>query len=143
MRLISILALAALAGCSQPAAMVDLNQPNNARATSVSAPPAAGGDRCKTANWQSTGYRHGVSGYPLAALEQITKACAGSGVKVDRLAYSTGRLKGLATFCTMDNGYRRAKAGHPAENPCPPSLAPAYAKGYAAGKLQYGSSKIR
>ncbi len=135
MRLISLLALAALAGCSQPPAVVDLKQPS-ARATSVSAPPSAANDQCAKADWQSTGYRHGASGYPLTALNQLTEACAESGVKIDRLAYSTGRLKGLGRFCTAENGFRRAQAGHPVANPCPPSLAEAYEQGHAAGSLR-------
>jgi hypothetical protein len=129
-----LFALALLAGCSQPPATVDIKQPS-ARATSVSAPPAAI-EQCAKADWQSTGYRHGLSGYPLTALNTLIETCADTGAKVDRLAYSTGRLKGLTRFCTADNGFRRAQAGHPVANPCPPSLADAYEQGHAAGAMR-------
>ena len=136
------LALAALlfglAACSQPPAAVDLRSAQApaplARAGTQGDPAAA--ERCRNANWRSTGYRHGLSGYPMSALKQITDACADTGVKVDRLAYSTGRLEGLALFCSTESGYRRARAGHPVDNTCPPTLKAAYEQGHARGMAE-------
>jgi len=133
-RLLTLLPLVVLAGCSQPPSAVNLSN-------ALSPPPpdarpqgdSAAVERCRNANWRATGYRHGLSGFPMSAMSQVTRACDGLGVKIDRLAYSTGRLEGLALFCSTESGYRRARAGHPVENACPPTLAEAYAQGHARG----------
>lgn len=131
--------LSTLAACSQPAATIDLKSAERqaaptARAGTQGDPVAL--QRCRNANWQATGYRHGLSGFPLSALKDISAACEGTGAKVDRLAYSTGRLEGLALFCSTESGYRRARAGHPVANTCPPSLKEAYEAGHAKGMLE-------
>ncbi len=132
MRFISFLLLVILAGCSQPAAQIDLRTAApTARAGSQGDPVAL--ERCRNANWRATGYRHGLSGFPLSALKDVSDACDATGAKVDRLAYSTGRLEGLTLFCSTENGYRRALAGHPVDNICPPSLKEAYEAGHARG----------
>lgn len=136
-RLVLLFPILALAGCSQPPSSVDLKAavpPPAARDRPTADPGAV--EKCRNANWRATGYRHGLSGYPLAALGQVTEACEGTGIKVDRLAYSTGRLEGLALFCSTENGYRRARAGHPVDNTCPPSLAKDYAEGHARGMAE-------
>lgn len=140
MRFISLLPLVLLAGCSQPAAVIDMKTagdppPNRTARAGTQGDPVAL-ERCRNANWQATGYRHGLSGFPLSALKDISVACAGTGAKVDRLAYSTGRLEGLALFCSTESGYRRARAGHPVNNTCPPSLKEAYEAGHAKGMLE-------
>ncbi len=132
-RLSFLLPLIVLAGCSQPPAAVNLNAPSAGQPGAQGVPGDAARERCARANWRATGYRHGLSGYPMAALSQVGEACKGTGIEVDRLAYSTGRLEGLGKFCTAENGYRRAKEGRPADNPCPPSLAANYEAGYARG----------
>ncbi len=136
---IALAALLALTACSQPSAPIEMKTALEPPATPV--PTARAGtqgdpaalDRCRNANWQATGYRHGLSGFPMAALKQVSEACEASGVKVDRLAYSTGRLEGLALFCSTESGYRRARAGLPVDNNCPPTLKAAYEAGYAKG----------
>ena len=126
-----------LAGCSQPPSSVDLKSAlDTPSATGQQGAAGIAGSavaRCQNANWRATGYRHGLSGYPLSALKQVSAACDGTGVKVDRLAYSTGRLEGLGLFCSTESGYQRARAGHPIDNPCPPALAEKYEAGYAKG----------
>ncbi len=130
--------LSTLAACSQPPAAINLSSadkpsapPPVARAGTQGDPAAL--ERCRNANWRATGYRHGLSGYPLAALKDVSRACEAAGIKVDRLAYSTGRLEGLALFCSTESGYRRARAGLPVDNTCPPSLKEAYEAGHARG----------
>ena len=135
-RLVTLLSLVFLAGCSQPPSAVDLKTastpPSQAGAQGMAG--AAGAlARCQNANWRATGYRHGLSGYPLSSLKQVTDACNGTGVKVDRLAYSTGRLEGLTLFCSTESGYQRARSGQPIDNPCPPTLAKNYEAGYVRG----------
>lgn len=126
-------ALLSVAACSQTPAPIQPGQASpSARATSVGTPPSAAG-RCQGANWRATGYRHGISGFPPDTINTLTAACADAGVKVDRLAYSTGRLEGMALFCTAENGQRRALAGHPVTHNCPPTLAQDYEQGHAAG----------
>lgn len=147
MRLFLPLSLALLAGCSQPPVSVDLNKTPAVPSAPMAAPAAPAGQpgaqgipgpsdiaaRCRAANWRATGYRHGLSGYPLATLNSVSGQCADAGVTVDRLAYSTGRLEGLELFCSMESGYRRAKAGQSMDNPCPPALAKRFEAGYARG----------
>ncbi len=135
MRLAFFLPLIILAGCSQPPSAVDLKAalPAPTARASTQGTAVASLARCQKANWRATGYRHGLSGYPLSALKQVSAACEGTGVKIDRLAYSTGRLEGLTLFCSTESGYRRAKAGEPIDNPCPPTLAKEYEAGYARG----------
>jgi len=137
-RFVFLFPFLALAGCSQPPSLVDLNKattpPPDTRASTQNDPAALA--KCQNANWRATGYRHGLSGFPMASLRQVTDACEGTGIKVDRLAYSTGRLEGLALFCSDESGYRRARAGHPVDNTCPPSLAKEYAAGHARGMAQ-------
>ena len=137
-RFLTLLPLILVAGCSQPPSAVDLSTASQSAAVAGAqgvAGRSAGGAqaRCAGANWHATGYRHGISGYPLSALSQVNAACDGTGVKVDRLAYSTGRLEGLGLFCSIESGYRRALAGEPMDNPCPPTLAEQYEAGYARG----------
>lgn len=133
-RFLLALAPLALAACSQVAAPVQPTPSIQGTSQSVAtrtAPDVA--NRCRGANWRATGYRHGLSGFPLDTISDLSKACEEAGIKIDRLAYSTGRLEGLGTFCTTENGYRRALAGHPAQHNCPPSLAKAFEDGHAAG----------
>lgn len=129
---LALAALLALTACSQPPAPVDLDTAAPTARAGTQGDPAAL-QRCRNADWQATGYRHGLSGFPMAALKPMSEACEATGAKVDRLAYSTGRLEGLALFCSTESGYRRARAGHPIDNTCPPSLKDAYEVGYAKG----------
>lgn len=93
--------------------------------------------RCDKADWRATGYRHGVSGLGLPAFSTLQKKCGQVGLKVDRLAYATGRLEGLKRYCTAQNGYDLARSRRLPEGdtPCPPELAEAFMKGVAAARV--------
>ncbi len=120
-----------LSACSQSGAPV-------AGLEAAAAKPDTALGRCQGANWHATGYQHGISGFSAKALKALSATCEGVGVKVNRLAYSTGRLEGLTLFCTPENGYARAVAGQPPKHNCPPALAKDFEAGYANGLAKQG-----
>lgn len=121
----------ALSACTQAGAPV-------AGLEAAEAKPDTVLGRCQGANWHATGYQHGISGFSAKALETLRATCEGVGVKVNRLAYSTGRLEGLTLFCTPENGYARAVAGQPPKHNCPPALTKDFETGYANGSAKGG-----
>jgi len=117
-RFVFLFPFLALAGCSQPPSLVDLNKattpPPDTRASTQNDPAALA--KCQNANWRATGYRHGLSGFPMASLRQVTDACEGTGIKVDRhkvMVYTiAGMLAGLsAVVLTSKNLTAQAGMG--------------------------------
>jgi hypothetical protein len=90
--------------------------------------------QCRTADWESIGYRDGTQGYDAARLGAHTKACGEYGIRADQQLYEQGRLHGLEQFCTGYNGMRLGRSGYSYSGVCPLSLQGDFMRGYEMGR---------
>ena len=94
---------------------------------------------CLTADWGVLGETDGQLGRPVAELNRYRRDCAEYGVVPDTLAYTEGRNRGLAVYCTESNGYREGRNGAPDRLVCPGVLEPAFRRGYDLGRAVHVS----
>ena len=94
---------------------------------------------CLTLDWAVLGEADGQLGRPLSDLNQYRKDCAKYDVVPDTQAYVDGRQRGLAVFCTEDNGYREGRNGASGRLVCPAALEPGFRWGYELGRAVYAS----
>lgn len=111
-RVIAVLFLAALAGCSSKGMQEE---------------------ECLTADWRAVGYEDGAQGYGPQYFGVRRKECAEHGVAADFDAYMGGREEGLAHYCRPQNGYRAGVAGYAYEGVCPPEVEAAFMAAHADG----------
>lgn len=74
---------------------------------------------CQVADWLQIGERDGYQGYDWGRIADHAKACARVGVVPDQKTWEQGRQKGLKTYCTMPNAYRRGLSGNYLNDVCP------------------------
>ena len=88
---------------------------------------------CLTIDWGVLGETDGQLGQPLSELNRYRRDCAEYGVVPDSRAYTEGRERGLAVFCTESNGYREGRNGAADRLVCPAALEPGFRRGYDLG----------
>ena len=91
-------------------------------------------DECLNADWQSIGYEDGARGYKASRIGNHRKACAKHGIAPDFDLYEKGRLRGLAEWCTPQNGYRQGAGGKLYTGVCPGPLAGPFKAAFNHGK---------
>ena len=89
---------------------------------------------CLTTDWAVLGEVDGQRGRPLSELNRYRRQCAEYGVIPDTQVYIAARERGLALYCTLDNGYREGRSGAPHELVCPVALAPDFQRGHRLGR---------
>lgn len=94
---------------------------------------------CLTADWSVLGEADGQLGRPLSDLNRYRRDCAEYGVVPDTQAYTEGRERGLAVYCTESNGYREGRSGAAGRPVCPVALEPGFRRGYELGRAVYAS----
>ncbi len=72
-------------------------------------------------------------------IQARTGVCSAGGVSLKLNAYDSGRAKGLHSFCTYQNGYNLARAGHQAPQVCTGRLAKRFMRGWNKGDKQFCS----
>jgi len=91
---------------------------------------------CRATDWANYGLNDGILGVPAAERDRRFADCADLGVPADLAAYRAGREQGLATYCTLENGYDVGYAGRRYRNVCPPELETAFLQGYEQGRKE-------
>ena len=94
---------------------------------------------CLTVDWGVLGETDGQLGLPLSELNRYRRDCAKYDVVPDTRAYTEGRERGLAVYCTESNGYREGRNGAPDRLVCPAVLEPGFRRGYDLGRAVHVS----
>ena len=94
---------------------------------------------CLTVDWGVLGETDGQLGRPLSELNRYRRDCAEYGVVPDSRAYTEGRERGLAVYCTESSGYREGRDGTTVSPVCPAALEPGFRRGYGLGRAVYVS----
>ncbi len=92
---------------------------------------------CLTADWQAIGYEQGAQGHNASGFERFRKSCAKHTVTADFNHFLSGHNKGLAHYCTFDNGLALGQKGKTYNTVCPRQTYPSFDEGYRAGIYQY------
>ena len=94
---------------------------------------------CLTTDWAVLGEADGQQGRPVSEINRYRRQCAQYGVVPDTPAYLEARERGLALYCTHDNGYDEGRSGAPHNLVCPAALEPGFRHGYDLGRAVYVS----
>ncbi|MEM7379211.1 MAG: DUF2799 domain-containing protein [Pseudomonadota bacterium] len=95
-------------------------------------------EECLSADWAAIGERDGAAGYePQARFAGHTKACAKVSITPDRLAWNSGFDRGLARYCTPQNGLYVGQQGNSYQGVCPVETASAFLESYQVGFSAY------
>lgn len=94
---------------------------------------------CLTADWAVMGEADGQQGRPVSEINRYRRQCAQFGVVPDTEAYLEARQRGLALFCTHDNGYDQGRSGAPHKLVCPAAVERDFRRGYDLGRAVYVS----
>lgn len=78
--------------------------------------------QCLANDWQTVGYRDGLSGTNSSALLRHENACVKHGVIPDREAYLAGWREGVEQYCQPANGFAAGERGAGYSNVCPAHL---------------------
>jgi len=91
---------------------------------------------CRATDWADYGRNDGILG--VAADERTARFadCGELGYPADIAAYQAARAEGLATYCTLENGYDAGYAGRRYRKVCPPELEIAFLQGYEQGRKE-------
>jgi len=99
-------------------------------------PPDQRAAACQATDWSSYGYNDGLLGVPAKDRAGKFADCAKLGHPANVAAYQAGRTRGLAEYCTVENGYDVGRAGRPYHTVCPPQLAQSFLQGYGRGRKE-------
>ena len=92
---------------------------------------------CAKADWYTLGFEDGRKGAPETAYSDYQAQCERYAVTPNPAAYHTGRLEGLALYCTPENGLRVGREGETYHGVCPKDVEPAFKKRYDFGQRFY------
>ena len=79
-------------------------------------------EECQHANWLDIGVKDGLSGEPMATLDDRIGICRKAGVVLDTGRYVTGRDQGLQTYCRIENAVALGLNGSYYAGACPPMI---------------------
>ncbi|MFT0533099.1 DUF2799 domain-containing protein [Castellaniella hirudinis] len=96
---------------------------------------------CLTADWVDQGMRDGRQGYAVTRVADHYEACAGVGVVPDTAQYRQGYDKGIAQYCTPENGANQGRAGRSYRGVCPAHLEAAFLAPYRHGLAVYNAQQ--
>ena len=92
---------------------------------------------CQVANWEIIGLEDASAGRPNSYIGQHRSACAEYGVSPDLNSYMKGYERGLAQFCTYENGLSMGSQGRGYSGICKGAAANQFLSGYNKGKHDY------
>jgi hypothetical protein len=93
-------------------------------------------EECKTTDWVSYGESDANRGW-INNFSHWENVCREYGVQLDRKDYDLGYQKGLAQYCSFQNGYIMGNEGHPLPKICPPETQEKFTKGFIEGERSY------
>jgi hypothetical protein len=93
--------------------------------------------QCVASDWETVGYRDGLSGTPSSQLLKHQNACVKHGVVPDRETYLSGWQEGVEQYCQPDNGFAVGQRGGGYSSICPEHLKDVYYAAYQDGRLLY------
>lgn len=93
--------------------------------------------QCLAQDWETIGYRDGLSGTQSSALMRHQDACVKHGVVPDRQAYLAGWQDGVEQYCQPANGFAAGERGAAFSNVCPGHLQRAFHAAYQDGRQLY------
>ena len=99
--------------------------------------PSMSENQCAVGDWQTVGYRDGVTGRRSTALLTHQDACMDHGVAPDRAAYMLGWKEGAGEYCQPNNGFYIGERGWSHNNICPPELRAGFLTAYQEGQDLY------
>ena len=91
---------------------------------------------CQATDWAEFGRNDDILGVAEGERTKQFADCAGLGYPADIAAYQAGRTEGLASYCTLENGYEAGYAGRRYRDVCPPELEIAFLQGYRQGRKE-------
>lgn len=93
--------------------------------------------QCLANDWETIGYRDGLSGTQSTALMRHMDACMKHGVSPDRESYLAGWRDGVEQYCQPGNGFAAGERGAGYANVCPAHLERAFHAAYQDGRQLY------
>ena len=90
--------------------------------------------QCLASDWQTVGYRDGMSGIQSSQLLKHQNACVKHGIIPDRNAYLGGWEEGVAQYCQPNNGFNAGERGASYSNVCPENLKDSFYEAYQDGR---------
>lgn len=93
--------------------------------------------QCVASDWETVGYRDGLSGTASSQLLQHQNACVKHGIVPDRDSYLVGWQQGVEQYCQPDNGFAVGQHGGGYSSICPGHLKDAYYAAYQDGRLLF------
>ncbi len=90
--------------------------------------------QCLASDWQTVGYRDGMSGIQSSQLLKHQNACVKHGIIPDRNAYLGGWEEGVAQYCQPNNGFNAGERGASYSNVCPDNLKDSFYEAYQDGR---------
>lgn len=91
--------------------------------------------QCSGVNWAAEGYETAVSGESVREFDQYRNSCGDRLEAGAKNAYVAGYGKGIAEYCTYDNGYAQGYSRKPLLEVCPAELRSEYERGHKFGKF--------
>jgi len=93
--------------------------------------------QCVASDWETVGYRDGLTGTASSQLLQHQNACMKHGIAPDRDSYLVGWQQGVEQYCQPDNGFSVGQRGGGYSSICPSHLKDAYYAAYQDGRLLF------
>ena len=93
--------------------------------------------QCIASDWQTVGYRDGLSGTQSSQLLKHQNACVKHGIVPDRQAYLAGWDQGVAQYCQPQNGFSAGESGAQFANVCPAHMKDSFYAAYKEGQQLY------
>ncbi len=94
-------------------------------------------EECQRANWLDIGVKDGLSGEPMATLDDRIGICGKAGITVDTGPYVTGREQGLQTYCRIENAVTLGLNGSYYVGACPPMIDVEFRRRYELANAVY------
>lgn len=99
--------------------------------------PSVSEFQCKAGDWESIGYRDGISGIESTQILTHQEACGEFGIVPDRNRYLAGWESGVREYCTFDNGFNLGERGGRKNSLCKGELQEPFATGFEDGRKLY------
>lgn len=90
-------------------------------------------EQCEYADWMELGERDGRDGRASDYIATRAQACRKAGIAPDATAYRIGWDRGIAHYCTLDQGFQDGFDGRAYGRVCPAELEPEFLTGYGVG----------
>lgn len=92
---------------------------------------------CQVANWEIIGLEDASAGRSSSYIGQHRSACAEYGLSPDLELYMKGYERGLARFCTYQNGLNLGSNGRSYASICSGDSAEDFMRGYSQGRQDF------